>query len=263
MVDEYGALQGLVTLEDILAEIFGEFPTNIRPQERPDVRRRPDGSYLVDGTVPVRDLNRELDWNLPDEGATTIAGLVIHEARHHSGTRPALRLLRLQVRNPAPPAQPDHGAARDAAGQERNRRRARSSTLFARFLVLRSAAAHGGAADQGQSMPHAADQELTRAAIRITSAGGARCHHFRRRQSAGATDREGLRRTLRIIFPRGGKAVLPGELVIFSGIASSALASFRRTGIFPGERRDPPSRKIHRRSRRKLDVQQNRLTLTR
>jgi Mg2+/Co2+ transporter CorB len=51
---------------------------------RPDVRKRPDGSYLVDGTVPVRDLNRELDWNLPDEGVTTIAGLVIQE----SGTIP-------------------------------------------------------------------------------------------------------------------------------------------------------------------------------
>jgi len=45
------------------------------------VRRRPDGSYLVDGTVPIRELNRDLDWNLPDEEATTIAGLVIHEAR--------------------------------------------------------------------------------------------------------------------------------------------------------------------------------------
>ena len=52
----------------------------MQADSRPDVRRRPDGSYLVDGTVPVRDLNRELDWNLPDDEATTIAGLVIHEA---------------------------------------------------------------------------------------------------------------------------------------------------------------------------------------
>ena len=81
VVDEYGALQGLVTLEDILGEIFGELPDEHQAEERPDVRRRPDGSYLVDGTVPIRDLNRELDWNLPDEGATTIAGLVIHEAQ--------------------------------------------------------------------------------------------------------------------------------------------------------------------------------------
>jgi len=81
VVDEYGALQGLVTLEDILAEIIGELPDENQVQERPDVRRRPDGSYLIDGTVPIRDLNRELDWSLPDEGATTIAGLVIHEAQ--------------------------------------------------------------------------------------------------------------------------------------------------------------------------------------
>jgi Mg2+/Co2+ transporter CorB len=81
VVDEYGALQGLITLEDILDEIFGDIPDEHEVQERPDVRRRPDGSYLVDGTVPIRELNRDLDWNLPDEEATTIAGLVIHEAR--------------------------------------------------------------------------------------------------------------------------------------------------------------------------------------
>jgi Mg2+/Co2+ transporter CorB len=81
VVDEYGALQGLITLEDILDEIFGNIPDEHQEEGRPDVRRRPDGSYLIDGTVPVRELNRDLDWNLPDEEATTIAGLVIHEAR--------------------------------------------------------------------------------------------------------------------------------------------------------------------------------------
>jgi CBS domain containing-hemolysin-like protein len=80
VVDEYGTLQGLITVEDILAEIFGEMPDEHRRQSRPDVRRRPDGSYLLDGTVPVRELNREYEWNLPDDGATTIAGLVIQEA---------------------------------------------------------------------------------------------------------------------------------------------------------------------------------------
>ena len=82
VVDEYGALQGLVTLEDILEEIFGSIPDE-QPthKERPGIRLRPDGSYLVDGTMSVRDLNRELDWSLPVEDATTIAGLVIHEAR--------------------------------------------------------------------------------------------------------------------------------------------------------------------------------------
>src|SRR6185312_255788 len=80
VVDEYGALQGLVTLEDILEEIFGDIPDEHAADTRPDVRRRPDGSYLVDGTVPVRDLNRDLDWNLPEDEATTIAGLVIAHA---------------------------------------------------------------------------------------------------------------------------------------------------------------------------------------
>jgi Mg2+/Co2+ transporter CorB len=79
VVDEYGTLQGLVTLEDILAEIFGELPDEHQRSPRGDVRRRPDGSWLVDGAVPVRELNRENEWNLPDDGATTIAGLVIQE----------------------------------------------------------------------------------------------------------------------------------------------------------------------------------------
>jgi Mg2+/Co2+ transporter CorB len=81
VVDEYGALQGLVTLEDILDEIFGDLPDERETPSRPDVRRKQDGTYLIDGSVPIRDLNRDLDWNLPDEEATTIAGLVIHEAR--------------------------------------------------------------------------------------------------------------------------------------------------------------------------------------
>jgi Mg2+/Co2+ transporter CorB len=80
VVDEYGALQGLITLENILGEIFGDIPDENQLHTRPDVRRRSDGSYLIDGAVPVRELNRDLDWNLPDDQATTIAGLVIQEA---------------------------------------------------------------------------------------------------------------------------------------------------------------------------------------
>lgn len=81
VVDEYGALQGLVTLEDILEEIFGEIADEHDSKEAVGIRHQPDGSYSVDGWVPVRELNRELDWNLPDDEATTVAGLVIHEAR--------------------------------------------------------------------------------------------------------------------------------------------------------------------------------------
>jgi Mg2+/Co2+ transporter CorB len=81
VVDEYGVLQGLVTLEDILEEIFGDIAEEHDQHTPEGVRPQPDGSYNVDGWTPIRDLNRELEWNLPDEEATTIAGLVIHEAR--------------------------------------------------------------------------------------------------------------------------------------------------------------------------------------
>jgi Mg2+/Co2+ transporter CorB len=80
VVDEYGALQGLVTLEDILEEIVGEI-NDEHDQAIQGVRRQADGSVHVDGDVTVRDLNRAMDWNLPDDLAVTVAGLVIHEAR--------------------------------------------------------------------------------------------------------------------------------------------------------------------------------------
>ena len=80
VVDEYGEVEGLVTLEDILEEIVGDI-TDEHDVAMPGVRRQTDGSVTVDGAVSIRDLNRVMDWNLPDEEATTIAGLVIHEAR--------------------------------------------------------------------------------------------------------------------------------------------------------------------------------------
>ena len=79
-VDEYGEVQGLVTLEDIIEEIVGDIKDE-HDAVAAGVRPKPDGSYLVEGSVPIRDLNRAFDWDLPDDEANTIAGLVIHEAR--------------------------------------------------------------------------------------------------------------------------------------------------------------------------------------
>ena len=81
VVDEYGGLQGLITLEDILEEIVGEIADEFDDDPALEITQGDDGTYLIDGAMTIRDLNRAHDWTLPDEEANTVAGLVIHEAQ--------------------------------------------------------------------------------------------------------------------------------------------------------------------------------------
>ena len=81
VVDEYGSLQGLITLEDILEEIVGEITDEFDEDADHLIRKSEDGQFVIEGAMTIRDLNRATDWSLPDDEANTIAGLVIHEAQ--------------------------------------------------------------------------------------------------------------------------------------------------------------------------------------
>lgn len=93
VVDEYGDIQGLVTLEDILEEVVGEFTTHIAEQNNEEIQPQPDGSFLVDGSINLRDLNREMQLNLPTDGPKTLNGLVLEYLEEIPQANLSLKLL--------------------------------------------------------------------------------------------------------------------------------------------------------------------------
>lgn len=92
VVDEYGDIQGLVTLEDILEEIVGDFTTTSTPAPSEEVRLQPDGSYLVDGSATIRDLNKEMSWNFPTNGPKTLNGLIVEHLEDIPQTKLSTRI---------------------------------------------------------------------------------------------------------------------------------------------------------------------------
>ncbi|ELP5728151.1 TPA: DUF21 domain-containing protein [Vibrio vulnificus] len=82
IVDEYGDIIGLVTLEDILEEIVGEFTTSIAPSFSDDITPQSDGSFLIEGSTNIRDINKGLKWKLPTDGPRTLNGLILEHLEH-------------------------------------------------------------------------------------------------------------------------------------------------------------------------------------
>ncbi|QSX30830.1 DUF21 domain-containing protein [Shewanella cyperi] len=92
VVDEYGDIQGLVTLEDILEEIVGDFTTSMIPTPSEDISVQQDGSYLIDASINIRDLNKEMKWDFPTDGPKTLNGLILEYLEEIPAANTSLRL---------------------------------------------------------------------------------------------------------------------------------------------------------------------------
>ncbi|MGL5358944.1 MAG: transporter associated domain-containing protein, partial [Shewanella sp.] len=92
VVDEYGDIQGLVTLEDILEEIVGDFTTSMLPTASEEINAQQDGSYLVDASITVRELNKEMKWHFPTDGPKTLNGLILEYLEEIPSKNTSLRL---------------------------------------------------------------------------------------------------------------------------------------------------------------------------
>ncbi|MCW3173392.1 HlyC/CorC family transporter [Shewanella subflava] len=92
VVDEYGDIQGLVTLEDILEEIVGDFTTSMMTTPSEDINIQQDGSFLIDATINIRDLNKEMKWDFPIDGPKTLNGLIVEYLEDIPAAKTSLRL---------------------------------------------------------------------------------------------------------------------------------------------------------------------------